>query len=284
MSAVAHIRLLSEPIDDGGGLAELGPISPELALVDPELALAARALLPDRPTFEAPPPPAPALAALVAPAEAVAPSAVASGLGVAGPSTTADGAFVLRHFAAGILVGLLAAVLVVEVYILLEPFRSGRTSERAVSSPRLAAPTPGEQPTVVAPPASRLPPAGANSGTTATAPTAPPSTRLPPAGANPGTTATTPAMPKATTLAWPAKPGAAAYRVTLLQAGRPILVRTTRTPRLPVPVRWRYGGAQHRLVPGSYRWLVVPLRRVGGTLRPGEPVVDAEYVVPRARS
>ena len=77
VSAVAHIRLLSEPIEDGGSLAELGPISPELALVDPELALAARALLPDRPRFEAPPPPAPALAALVAPAEAVALSNVA---------------------------------------------------------------------------------------------------------------------------------------------------------------------------------------------------------------
>lgn len=264
MSAVAHIRLLSEPIDDGGGLADLGPISPELALVDPELALAARALLPDRPTFEAPPPPpAPALAALVAPAEAVAPSSVASGPGIADPSTTADGAFVLRHFAAGILVGLLAAALVVEVYVLLEPpLRSGRTSQRAVSSPGPAAPPPGEQPTVVAPTASRRPPAGANSGTTAT----------------------TPAVPNATTLAWPAKPGAAAYRVTLLQAGRPILVRTTRTPRFPLPVRWRYGGAQHRLSPGTYRWLVVPLRRVGSTLRPGTPVVDAEYVVPRSPS
>ena len=267
MSAVAHIRLLSEPIEDGGSLAELGPISPELALVDPELALAARALLPDRPTFEASPPPAPALAVFVAPAEAVASSTAPSGPGVAVPSTTADGAFVLRHFAAGILVGLLAAALVVEVYVLLEPLRPGRTSQRAVSTPGLAAPATGEQPAVTVPPAPRRPPASAS-------PVAP-ATTVPPRPANTSPT------PTSTVLAWPAKPGAAAYRVTLLQAGRPILERTTRTPRLPLPVRWRYAGTQHRLVPSTYRWIVKPLRRVGSTLRPGAPIVDAVYVVSR---
>jgi hypothetical protein len=259
VSGVAHIRLLSAPVEVGGGFDGLAPISPELALIDPELARAARALLPDQMSLEALRPAVRELAVCVAATDEGDHEAGALPTVRTAPPVAREGAFVLRHFVVGIGVGLLLAGLAVEAYVLTAPLRSGPSAQGVASTPGLTDPAPTGQPTVTVPTPSQH---SDNEDTGRAA------------------TATGTGVATAVVLAWPAKPGAVAYRVTLLQRGRPILERRTRVARLTLPVRWRYEGRRHQLVPGgTYRWLVRPLRRVGSTLRPGEPVVDAVYVL-----
>lgn len=239
MPAVAHIRLLPDQDDPARGAAGLGPISPELALVDPELARAARALLPDRPPFA--PPSDPVSRALLA---AVQQPAAATEAELSPPAAPVE-TFVLRHFLAGIVAGLLVAALAAEAYLWIDSFRPRSPMGPDSSAPGLTAPSAGAPITVGTPPAS-------------------PST--------------------ATVLGWPPAPEATAYYVTLWRDGDRIFERTTRDTRLPLPLRWRFAGVQRRLVPGTYRWVVRPLRRSAGRLRSvGAPIVDAAFVVPRAR-
>ncbi len=239
MPAVAHIRLLPDADDPARRLAELGPISPELALVDPELARAARALLPDPPSL-------PARSAPVSRAlEAVEQPAEERSAEIASPSGVPAQKFVLRHFAAGVVAGLLIAALAAEAYLWLGSVRPESPVGPESSAPGLSVPN--------GPTAGGAPPAAS-----------PPST--------------------ATVLGWPPAPGAAAYDVTLWRDGNRVFERVVWDTRLPLPLHWQYAGRQRRLEPGAYRWVVRPLRRSGARLRSGAPIIDATYVVPERAS
>jgi hypothetical protein len=81
-----------------------------------------------------------------------------------------------------------------------------------------------------------------------------------------------------TTFAWVPVEKARAYRVEIFRGDRRIFVARTAKPRLTVPARWRYQGRRHTLAPGRYRWLVRPA--FGGAARNlGKPVVRASLVV-----
>ena len=262
--AAAHIRGLPN-VDGVHDDAALGPLSPELVLIDPELARVARSRLPDVPTHPLP------LLRTIGPSEADRAEILEPPLDLrAAPSA-------LRYLVAGIVIGLLAAALAVEAYLWLDSVRSETatvgpvpgTSERPGAAQQ-GRPTPMPvAPRTSSTRASPSPPSATNPATTD-----PPRMIGQPAATKPSAARAT---PSATAFAWPAVKGATAYRFSLFRGGRRVLERTTRETRLPLPTRWRYAGVPRTLAPGSYRWVVRPLRRVGSKLSAGAPIVDASY-------
>lgn len=224
----------------------LGPVSPELALVDPELGERARALLPATPGVRVQSRPVEAVlappAVLTVPVEArprrgpriaalvVAVALSGGGAGWWAATTVQDGA---------------PAV--------------------ATRQPEIQSPTNTE-------PESFPPPAE-------TPPTAPARTAPAPAVSAPAPAATQPSRtvaPAPPRFVWPAQPEASGYRVALFRAGRRIFERDVVRPALALPLLWTYDGRSHSLTRGAYRWVVWPL--VGREKRVGTAIVSAQYV------
>ena len=93
-----------------------------------------------------------------------------------------------------------------------------------------------------------------------------------------------PALPPAALLApplftWPAVPGARSYRLVLYRGGTRIYEAVTLRPRQALPLRWTFGGKRYRLKKGTYRWVVLPRLNTKGALRDGKAIVDASYTV-----
>jgi hypothetical protein len=88
--------------------------------------------------------------------------------------------------------------------------------------------------------------------------------------AKPATTAPTVAAPA---FVWVAVPGATRYEVVFERAGKTVYRATTTLTRLELPPSWRFEGATHRLVPGRYRWTVWPLKKG----KRGPAVVSSDY-------
>ena len=90
----------------------------------------------------------------------------------------------------------------------------------------------------------------------------------------PGTTVRRPPL-----LRWTAVRGARYYNLQLYRDGRKVLSVWPREPRLRLPARWRFAGADRALDSGRYRWYVWPgfgeraLRRFGARLGPRSFVV-----------
>jgi hypothetical protein len=59
-------------------------------------------------------------------------------------------------------------------------------------------------------------------------------------------------------LSWASLPRADYYDVQLFRGTARILDLWPTTNRVEVPARWTYGGVDYRLTPGSYRWYVYP--------------------------
>ena len=78
-------------------------------------------------------------------------------------------------------------------------------------------------------------------------------------------------------LAWAPVAGASRYHVELFQAGTRVFVGDARDSQVTVPARWKLNGAAHFLRPGEYRWLVWPI--VHGR-RSGRAIVQSQLVVP----
>lgn len=76
--------------------------------------------------------------------------------------------------------------------------------------------------------------------------------------------------------AWAPVPGASSYRVEFFRGDARIYTADTSRPQLALPARWTLAGRTHRLTPGTYRWYVWP---VSSGIRRSEATVQAELVV-----
>ncbi|MGZ6662524.1 MAG: hypothetical protein ACXVHL_34935 [Solirubrobacteraceae bacterium] len=83
------------------------------------------------------------------------------------------------------------------------------------------------------------------------------------------------AAPSSPWLGWPAVAKAAAYAVEITRNGESIYSATTSVPHIRLPGRWRRDGRTMTLAPGTYRWSVWPIIRVGATTRKYPPTVVA---------
>jgi hypothetical protein len=96
--------------------------------------------------------------------------------------------------------------------------------------------------------------------------------RTPPPGAR---------IDAAPTLSWRATRGAALYNVQLFRGSQKILSAWPRSAALRLASHWTYGGREHRLTPGAYRWYVWPAYRQGKGFRFGRLVGRSTFVVTR---
>jgi hypothetical protein len=276
------------------------PISPELALVDPELRAAARARLPDAP-WEAFAPPSRVLAGREPPVEPQ-----SRGL-------RAVPSLLLLALAAGI--G--AALVLVDTSGTQRPWLAEPQSHAATGdaprTPPVAAPSPdaaGTPQAAPAPPpgivttpsspdrgprlrAETAPPRAATEGEAQRTPDQPPAADVvappavtapqggtPPPGAAPRTrTATVPAEARrpetfvpARTFAWPPDPRASYYDVQFFRDGGRFFRAQPREARLELPPDLSFPA-------GRYRWVVRPGRGTPSQRRLGDPIVDSTFTV-----
>ena len=80
-------------------------------------------------------------------------------------------------------------------------------------------------------------------------------------------------------MAWAPTRGAAAYEVALYAGSRRIFRERTKQTRLTLPEEWSFGGRRLRLEPGVYRWYVWPVR-AGARKAAARPVVQASLTIP----
>ena len=83
------------------------------------------------------------------------------------------------------------------------------------------------------------------------------------------------------TFVWLAVRGASFYEIRIFRRDVEIFEARTTEPRLTLPRTWRYGGTSHRLKPGLYRWLVLPGFGTRDRPRYGAAVVSARLRVGR---
>lgn len=268
------------------------PVSPELALVDPELRERLRALLPEI-ELEPPPPVLRALPdpepeedlALTPPPELVeAPGPIPAP--VATPPVGPAPVYLyptrgerMRSFAKAFALGAAAAT-VITVGVVAELGDGPAASEDpGTTPPRVAAPVPGSN--------------GSGSGS-ATGETATPNgTKTPRKSAKGGTspkivagnsgaakkqTASPPAASsEPRRFAWAPVDGAVGYRLELFRGDRQVFETRTKQPVYELSTRWRHNGQTETLTTGEYRWYVWPLLANGQS---GAAVVQARLTVP----
>ena len=91
-----------------------------------------------------------------------------------------------------------------------------------------------------------------------------------------------PARPFGTTVFnWQAVSDAAFYKVEFFRNGREVFEALSSRARLELPTRWVYRGRTYQLVAGSYFWKVVPAFGPRSRLGYGEPIVRSTWVARR---
>jgi hypothetical protein len=255
------------------------PISPELALVDPELARRARARLDsfDQPASRAPDVDADPKSR-VAPRRDTRPTsrrgrvvvaalAVITGLAGAGFTAAKLTGENSRVFARGSLPGGSVAV---------RPQETNESTGKALQRK----------------PATRahaVSPQGAKRGRRARPGTSkagrPALQRKRSAGSgNPGTPPSSASQvggPSAPVFSWVAVRGASYYDFELFRGAERVFTSRPRQPRLTLPSTWTYGGRRFSRAPGSYRWLVRPVFHANTKTRYGPAIVSAKLVLHR---
>jgi len=83
----------------------------------------------------------------------------------------------------------------------------------------------------------------------------------------------------ARTFGWVGVPGVEFYEFSILRAGRAVLVTRTVRPQLLLPRTWMYRGRKFSLSAGRYRWVVRPAFGSRDHPRYGDPVIAAELLV-----
>jgi hypothetical protein len=287
------------PVVDSGDrervvtLADLGPISPELVLVDPELArlLRGAATFPRAPQPESQPLPqleagVPGLANVptehyerwgyelgmfFAPAATEAlPSSQYDVRPLAGrlsPAAVRPAAHAPRRRERRIRrrVGVVVAALVLGGSGAALGGLVTASSPDARSSEGVLAPATADATSPASPaPLSSAPPTGP--APSAPAPPSPPPQEL----------AQQPRI-----LAWAPARGAAAYEVALYRGSRQIFLKRTRQTRLALPAEWTHRGRRRRLERGVYRWYVWPVP-AGARKAAARPVVQASLTITAA--
>lgn len=81
------------------------------------------------------------------------------------------------------------------------------------------------------------------------------------------------------TFGWIREPKASFYAIQFSRGGRRILQARTTEPRLVVPASWTYRGRRFSFEPGRYTWVVRPGFRSSGRVRYGAPIVRAKLVL-----
>jgi hypothetical protein len=237
-------------------------VSPELALVDPELAEWARDRLPS-------------------PAEQAARARISSRLRAESTTLATTAVPPLRRQATGAR-RKRSAVIVSAAVVL--------ASALLVADPRVEfARTPASADTVGSTPSDSPPPtAGQESVTPGSemrvipeTPTTPAQTRQPP---QPATTPSGPSPSRESTngeprvFAWAPAANARAYHVELFRGSTKVYAADTKASSITIPTRWRFDGRDQALEPGSYRWYVWPYTSGSRALR---AIVQAQLTVPR---
>ena len=84
--------------------------------------------------------------------------------------------------------------------------------------------------------------------------------------------------PSTRTFVWPPVRAATSYRVEFFRRGRKIFKASPVKPRLELPLRWTYKGRRFRLIAGTYRWRVRPAFGRSST-RLGKPITISSWTV-----
>jgi hypothetical protein len=219
----------------------LDEISPELVLVDPELAKLARSRLPAQP---AAPHTRPAPAVQVPPVAAV-------------PSARTRPRPVEHRTSRRALVGVAAVTMLVLLLFDVRVEVGDRPASSAISEPPETTVPPTPAPTTPSRPSPVKPKPAPAKGA--------PGSR----GKRAGT---------ARRFAWAPTPGASGYHVEFFRGATRVYAQETAAPTLEVPARWRYEGVERRFRPGTYRWYVWPV--VGGE-RATRAAVQTTVSIPR---
>jgi hypothetical protein len=230
------------------GATDRETVSPELVLVDPELAAWARERLEERrvPPKRADPAPAPPVAT---------PRPAAPEIGGDGdsPAVPARRSRPRRRRGRLLIAAVVGLAVIVAAALVVDSDAPG------VSGPSGGRPALALEDEPTSPPAPNTKP--------------PPSPPAPPA--SPSGKAATIATPHR--FAWAPRPGASGYHVELFRGNALVFRATTSKPEIVIPRRWRINGRVQRLEPGAYRWYV--WAEVGGR-REGKATVQAKLVLP----
>jgi hypothetical protein len=262
----------------------LEPISPELVLVDPELARSAREALPARPWEAVAPPPrwVPPPVPVVAPAEAPVPEAPA-----ALPSTERARLWPRRAATAAVSLAAIAAFVAASAGAFTDPddrpylapleVESAPPAETIAPSALPPAFTPR---TLVQPPkaeskskaAPEKPAVRPSARPRSPTPAARARSRNAPEGRPP--TGSAAGFGKGRTFAWPRYTGATYYHVTLTRAGKAVWEARPAGPQIVLPARLR-------LRPAKYMWVVRAGYGVRSERRLGPPFLRSRFQVGR---
>lgn len=101
---------------------------------------------------------------------------------------------------------------------------------------------------------------------------------------NPGTPPSSPSQvggPTTPVFSWVAVRGVTFYDFELFRGAERVFTARPRQPRLALPSTWTYAGRRFSRAPGSYRWLVRPVFHAKTKTRYGPAIVSAKLVLHR---